>query len=36
MEVTAVGDRTEYGKVYEGSQIDNKVQTPLNLSLIHI
>ncbi len=33
MEVTAVGDKTEYGKVYEGSQIDNKVQTPLNKQL---
>ncbi len=33
MEVTSVGDRTEYGKVYEGSQIDNKVQTPLNRQL---
>ncbi len=33
MEVTAVGDKTEYGKVYEGSQIDNKVQTPLNIQL---
>lgn len=32
MEVTAVGDKTEYGKVYEGSQIDNKVETPLNRS----
>ncbi len=33
MEVTAVGDKTEYGKVYEGSQIDNKVETPLNRQL---
>ncbi|MDO4410374.1 MAG: calcium-translocating P-type ATPase, PMCA-type [Akkermansia sp.] len=33
MVVTAVGDKTEYGKVYEGSQIDNKVQTPLNIQL---
>ena len=33
MEVTSVGDKTEYGKVYEGSQIDNKVQTPLNRQL---
>ena len=28
-----MGDRTDYGKVYEGSQIDNKVQTPLNRQL---
>lgn len=33
MEVTAVGDNTEYGKVYQGSQIDNKIQTPLNKQL---
>ncbi|MDE7355292.1 MAG: calcium-translocating P-type ATPase, PMCA-type [Rikenellaceae bacterium] len=33
MEVTAVGDSTEYGKVYEGSQIDNSVETPLNKQL---
>lgn len=33
MEVKAVGDKTEYGKVYEGSQIDNKVETPLNRQL---
>ena len=33
MKVTMVGDRTEYGKVYEGSQIDNKVKTPLNMQL---
>lgn len=33
MKVTMVGDRTEYGKVYEGAQIDNKVQTPLNIQL---
>lgn len=33
MEVTAVGDKTEYGKVYEGSQIDNHVETPLNRQL---
>ncbi len=33
MEGTSVGDKTEYGKVYEGSQIDNKVQTPLNRQL---
>ncbi len=33
MEVRAVGDATEYGKVYKGAQIDNSVQTPLNQQL---
>jgi Ca2+-transporting ATPase len=33
MEVQTVGDATEYGKVYEGSQIDNSVETPLNRQL---
>ncbi|KAA6349271.1 Calcium-transporting ATPase 1 [termite gut metagenome] len=33
MEVRKVGDVTEYGKVYEGSQIDNSVETPLNKQL---
>jgi Ca2+-transporting ATPase len=33
MEVLTVGDATEYGKVYEGSQIDNKIETPLNKQL---
>lgn len=33
MEVIAVGDSTEYGKVYVASQIDNSVKTPLNLQL---
>ncbi len=33
MEVLKVGDATEYGKVYEGSQIENKVETPLNKQL---
>lgn len=33
MEVLKVGDATEYGKVYEGSQIDNSVETPLNQQL---
>ncbi|MDR3189371.1 MAG: calcium-translocating P-type ATPase, PMCA-type [Prevotellaceae bacterium] len=33
MEVQQVGDATEYGKVYEGSQIDSKVETPLNRQL---
>lgn len=31
MEVTAVGDATEYGKVYEASQIETGVKTPLSL-----
>ncbi|MDE6482541.1 MAG: calcium-translocating P-type ATPase, PMCA-type [Rikenellaceae bacterium] len=30
MRVTAVGDATEYGKVYEGARIDNSVETPLS------
>ena len=33
MVVTEVGDATEYGKVYEGSQIENTVKTPLSLQL---
>lgn len=33
MEVSKVGDATEYGKVYEGSQIDNKIETPLHKQL---
>ncbi len=33
IEVEKVGDATEYGKVYQGSQIDNKVKTPLNIQL---
>lgn len=33
MEVTAVGDVTEYGKVYEAAQIDTGVKTPLTLQL---
>ena len=32
-EILTVGDATEYGKVYEGSQIDNGVETPLNIQL---
>lgn len=32
-EVTKVGDATEYGKVFEGVQIDNTVKTPLNEQL---
>ena len=31
MLVDAVGDATEYGKVYEAAQIDNGVKTPLTL-----
>lgn len=31
--VTRVGDATEYGKVYVGSQIENNTQTPLNRQL---
>lgn len=31
--VQAVGDHTEYGKVYQGAQIDNSVCTPLNEQL---
>ena len=31
--VTQVGDNTEYGKVFEGVQIDNSVKTPLNEQL---
>lgn len=33
MMVLKVGDATEYGKVYEGSQIENKIKTPLNKQL---
>ncbi|MFV0326040.1 MAG: calcium-translocating P-type ATPase, PMCA-type [Bacteroides xylanisolvens] len=33
MKVFKVGDATEYGKVYEGSQIDSSVETPLNEQL---
>ncbi len=32
-EVTAVGDATENGKVYEATQIDDSVKTPLNIQL---
>lgn len=31
--VTKVGDSTEWGRVYKGAQIDNKVKTPLNNQL---
>jgi Ca2+-transporting ATPase len=33
MRVMKVGDATEYGKVYEGAQIDDSVETPLNIQL---
>ncbi len=33
MEVEKVGDATGYGKVYEGSQIDNNIDTPLQMQL---
>ena len=33
MHVERVGDATEWGKVYKGSQIDNNVKTPLNIQL---
>jgi len=33
MRILKVGDATEYGKVYEGAQIDDSVETPLNQQL---
>lgn len=33
MEVKQVGDATEYGKVYKGAQIENDIETPLNIQL---
>ncbi|MCQ2229559.1 MAG: calcium-translocating P-type ATPase, PMCA-type [Bacteroidales bacterium] len=33
MKVTMVGDKTEYGRVYRGAQIENNVKTPLSLQL---
>lgn len=33
MQVKKVGDNTAYGKVYEGAQIENTVETPLQLQL---
>ncbi|MCD8194396.1 MAG: calcium-translocating P-type ATPase, PMCA-type [Tannerellaceae bacterium] len=33
MQVDLVGDATGYGKVYEGSQIDNDIETPLQQQL---
>ena len=33
MQVTGVGDKTEYGKVYRDAQIDNNIKTPLTQQL---
>lgn len=33
MRVERIGDATEWGKVYKGSQIDNNIKTPLNIQL---
>ena len=33
MRVSKVGDATEYGKVYEGAQIESNIETPLNQQL---
>ena len=33
MRVERIGDSTEWGKVYKGSQIDNNIKTPLNIQL---
>lgn len=33
VEIDRVGDATDYGKVYEGSQIDNQIETPLQIQL---
>ena len=33
MQVQKVGDATAYGKVYEGAQIDNSIETPLQAQL---
>ena len=33
MQILKVGDSTEYGKVYQGAQIDSSVETPLNQQL---
>ena len=33
MRILKVGDASEYGKVYEGAQIDSSVETPLNQQL---
>ena len=34
--VDKVGDATEWGKVYKGSQIDNNIKTPLDNQLDHL
>lgn len=36
IEVDLVGDATGYGKVYEGSQIDNNIDTPLQIQLARL
>ncbi|MBR4156785.1 MAG: calcium-translocating P-type ATPase, PMCA-type [Bacteroidales bacterium] len=36
MRVERVGDATEWGKVYKGSQIDNNIKTPLDNQLDHL
>ena len=36
MIVDKVGDATEWGKVYQGSQIDNNIKTPLDNQLDHL
>ncbi len=36
MRVTAVGDKTENGKVFEAAQIDNSVKTPLDEQLTRL
>ena len=33
MKIFKVGETTEFGKVYEGAQIDRSVETPLNIQL---
>jgi Ca2+-transporting ATPase len=33
MKVLTIGDLTEYGKVYQGAQIDSSIKTPLNKQL---
>jgi Ca2+-transporting ATPase len=33
MQVNKVGDASDYGKVFEGAQIDNSIETPLNQQL---
>ena len=36
MRVDKVGDATEWGKVYKGSQIENNIKTPLDNQLDHL